>query len=50
MTRLDEQNSQDEISRFSPAGGSFKQFKRLDAILEGLRETVKRYSSGKHIQ
>jgi hypothetical protein len=43
MSWFDEQNSQNEFTRFSPAGGSFKQFIRLDAILEGFREAVKRF-------
>jgi hypothetical protein len=43
MSWFDEQNSQNEFTRFSPAGGSCKQFERLDAILEGFRETVKRF-------
>jgi hypothetical protein len=44
MSWFDEQNSQDEFSRFSPTGGSFKQFDRLNAILEGFRYAVKRFS------
>jgi hypothetical protein len=44
MSWFDEQNSQDEFTRFSPAGGSFRQFDRLDAILEGFCDIVKRFS------
>jgi hypothetical protein len=44
MSWFDEQNSQNEFTRFSPAGSSFKQFDRLDAILEGFCDAVKRIS------